>query len=184
MNKEPWLLPYTPWRTQAEFYTYIRGGLRKSVWARHPVKIAYLNKHRFKAPIGKPTKSNPSGLVWACKCELCGETFRQTECEVDHLDPAGSLRTEDDLKLFITKLAFVDFDDLRILDKTCHRAVSYSDRMGISFEEAVLEKKVIAFSKLPIGEQNDTLTSLDVSPLPTNAKTRKEAYRTHLKSLT
>ena len=171
MNKEPWLLPYTPWKTQSDFYSYIRGGLRKAVWSRHPVKIEYLKSVRFKAPIGVNGKE-----VWAFKCEICGKLCRQNEIEVDHIVPAGSLKCEDDLQQFISRLSFVDFDDLRVLDKECHRCVSYAERMGITYEQAVIEKDIIAFAKKPVQEQIDVLTSLGRLPEKTTKVALKKAY--------
>ncbi len=65
MNKTPWKLSYTPWKSEAEFYGFIRRGLRKAVWARHPVKLEYMKSQRFKAPLGRGGKE-----VWAYKCEI------------------------------------------------------------------------------------------------------------------
>ena len=143
MNEEPWELPYTPWNNRTAFYTYLRGGFRKAIWARHPVKLAYIQANRFKAPMGKVAGKD----VWCCECELCGRTFPQGQCEIDHLQEAGSLRSPDDIRDFVVRLSFVDFNDIRILDKTCHKIVSYAQRESITFNEANIEKAVIAACK-------------------------------------
>ena len=94
--------------------------------------------------MGRKTKKNPDGMVWAAECKQCGILTRQTNCEVDHLIPSGSLRTIDDIKPFVERLAFINDDDLEIVCKPCHRIRSYADRMGISFKEASIRKKIIS----------------------------------------
>ena len=73
------------WKDEKAYMNWLRSSIRK-IWSRHPVKISYIHEHRFKSNIGKRTKRNPSGLVWACRCECCKEVFRQTDCQVDHID--------------------------------------------------------------------------------------------------
>ena len=142
MNKQPWEGFPEIWSTKSKFMTYLRGGFRKSLWARNPVKIEYIRSKRFKAPIGRKEK-----MVWACECEICGKTFKQSECEVDHIEEAGRLIDIEDIQLFVESLALVGFEDIQILDKACHRIKSHSSRKGISFEAARLEKLIIELTK-------------------------------------
>lgn len=165
------------WSTQASFMNFVRGGIRKALWNRHPVKIEFIRENRFKAPLGKQTKSNPEGLVWACECVLCGKTFRESECEVDHKSGNHSLKSAEDLREFVENIIFVTKDQLQMVDKECHRIKSYADRMGISFEEAKKEKEVIAFGKKKVNEQKEILLALDPKADTSNAKKRKDEYR-------
>lgn len=172
MNKEPWLLPYTPWKTRAAFYSYIRGGLRKAVWSRHPVKLEFMKSQRFKAPIGVKGKD-----VWAYKCDICKEIYRQPDIEVDHIVPAGSLRSEEDLQGFISRLSFVSYEDLRILDKKCHGIITLADSRGMTFNRAAIEKQAIAFNKDKPKFKDNLLNELGVEYTPS---TRREAYTRYL----
>ena len=130
-RKNPWESESSPWKTETAFWNYVRGGLRRSLWKRNPIKLNLIRSKRFKAPIGRNGKS-----VWAGVCEQCGGTFRQPELEVDHLVGAGSLRSLQDLAGFIERLVMVDETSLQLVDKECHRIRSYAERYSISFEEA------------------------------------------------
>ena len=167
---EPWEEFPEIWPTKAKFWSWMRGGLRRGVWERHPVKIQYIQANRFKAPVGKKTKDNPEGLVWCGECEQCGGVFRQYKMEVDHLHSAGSLKGVDDLERFVTKLAIVTSEGLAFVCKPCHKIKSYAERMNISFEDARLEKRVIKFKKLKAKEQLAVVAGK-------TKKDREDAYR-------
>lgn len=142
----PWESELTPWKSEREFCNFARGGLRRA-WNKHPVKLSYLTQRRFKAPLGKKTKKNPNGMVWALVCEDCGETFRQSYMMVDHIKECGSFATLDDLPRFFNNLMVVTEEDIQALCKDCHDAKTYSERTGLSIEEARKEKAVIAYEK-------------------------------------
>lgn len=120
----------------------MRGGLRRGLWLRHPIKIAFIQHNRYKAPIGVGGKE-----VWAVDCAICKQQFRQSECQVDHITPAGSLRCLEDVEGFVKRLAMVEEKDLRWACKECNSALAYSDRYGVSLEEAIKRKKEIAKKK-------------------------------------
>lgn len=180
MNKplEPWNQCPNVWKTEAQFFIWMRGQMRRA-WARHPVKVAYMQQHRERVPLGRKTIKNPEGLVWGCRCEHCNHLFKQIECEVDHINAAGSFKGWDDFEAWMYKLMHINFSSIRILCKTCHRIISYAERRGMSFDEAKLEKKVIAFTKLPIKQQKEMLIG-NTHILCTNAKLRRAAYKQYL----
>lgn len=182
MNKKPWLLPYTPWKTQAAFFGYIRGGLRNGLWKRNPVKLEFLKAKRQRLPLGKSTRTNPKGLVWGFVCEECKESFPQSQIEVHHNEAAGSLKTQEDLEGFITKMCFVDFDDLSILCKPCHATYTYAERYNITFEEAALEKERINFFKKNVPTQKKLLIEMGAKTEElSNQKSREKAFRKYYK---
>lgn len=139
--------PDSPWKTESNFWTYLRGGIRRGLWNKHPLKLTKLKSERFKAPLGRVTKANPKGLVWACKCSLCGNTFRESYCEVDHINEASDVPLKEDMEGFIRRLVFILLEDLQIVCKDCHKIKSYSERQGISFEEAKATKFAISLEK-------------------------------------
>lgn len=175
---EPWEQCPDVWKTKATFFQWMRGQMRRA-WSRHPVKVAYMHNHRKRVPLGRVTVKNPEGLVWGCECEHCHQEFKQTECEVDHIDAAGSFKGWHDFEAWMTKLMHINFNSIRVVCKECHRIISYAERMGYSFEEAKLEKKVIAFTKLPVSEQVDLLPHLMSADI-SNAKKRRAAYKYNL----
>lgn len=134
--------PGTPWKTEAAFWAWMRGGLRRAVWNKHPIKLDKLKSSRYKAPIGVGGKE-----VWAIKCEECGGEFRQTSCQVDHIVGNISLRCEEDILPFVKHLAFIQESMIRCICKQCHDIKSYAERYGVSLEEAAIRKKEIACKK-------------------------------------
>lgn len=134
-----------PWKTPSEFWTWVRGSLRRAAWMKHPVKLNHIKSSRYKAPLGRGGNE-----VWCCTCAICGETKRQSECQVDHISPAGSLKKKEDIFPFIEKLLFVTEEDIRILCKWCHSICTYAERYGMTFEQAKKRKMEIA-KKTPIG---------------------------------
>jgi hypothetical protein len=145
--RDPWELPYTPWNTRAKFYTYLRGGLRKSLWSHNPTKTEFIKSKRVRVPLGKRNKEGIRAVVWGCKCEQCGEEKKQSDCQVDHRQGEMKLNCVEDIQRFVLDLVFISFEDLALLCKECHAVKTYSERHNLSFEEAEREKLVIAIMK-------------------------------------
>lgn len=113
---------------------------------------------------------------------MCGEDFVQSQLQVDHVTGNHSLKTMDDLQDFVTALTHITEDDLAFVCKPCHYIKSYSEKQGITFKEAAIEKKVIEFAKeKSLTKQLQTLKSLGVVPDKSTKKAAKEAYRNYLK---
>ena len=179
MNKTPWEQVPDVWKTESAYFIWLRGQLRR-VWSRHPVKIAYMLKHRIRAPLGRITKSNPTGEVWCARCEQCGTVVRQSQCEVDHIVSAGSFKGWDDFERWVHTLLHINFDSIQSVCKPCHKIITHAERYGMSFEEAKLEKEVIVFKNLTAGEQKYKLAFLGWAGMTANAKQRVAVYRQHL----
>lgn len=173
----PWDNHPELWPTKASFMSYVRGGIRRGLWEKNPVKLEFIKQNREKVPLGKKTKKNPEGMVWGSECALCNELFRQTECQVDHKTGNHSLREIDQIQRFIESIVFVTFDDLQVVCKGCHTIKSYAERKNITFEEAKLEKEVIAFGNKKVNEQKKILLEHNPKADVSNAAKRKEEYR-------
>ena len=174
---EPWKQCPDVWKTKAAFFQWMRGQMRRA-WSRHPVKVSYMHNHRERVSLGRITTKNPKGLVWGCRCEHCHQLFKQTQCEVDHIEAAGSFKGWEDFEAWMVKLMHINWNSIRVVCKECHRIISYAERMHITFDEAKLEKDVIAFTKTKTPNQHKVLALLG---LPHgNAKQRRAAYKKHL----
>ena len=110
------------------------------------------------------------------QCEICGEYFPVTNLEVDHKIGNMALRSYDDIGPFILKMVAVTKDDLQLVCKPCHKIKSHAERMGLSFDEAALEKEIVAVCKLKAAEQLVWLKERGVEPAK-NAEARKEQVR-------
>ena len=92
--------------TEARYFSFIRSALRSAFrkWgpkheAKQAAKVAY-NTY---------------------KCAVCDGWFGTKEVEVDHIVPAGSLRTFDDLPGFVERM-FCEVEGFQVLCKECHQA--------------------------------------------------------------
>lgn len=143
--KEPWLNYPHIWKTKAAFFSYIRGGIRRSLWNRAPQKIEYINKHRKR--IKNPNPKGRVAEVWGGICALCGGEFPQNMLEVDHRVGNNSLKDFDDILPFILAISCVSEDDLQLVCKPCHRIKTLCERNGTTFEQARAEKVALALVK-------------------------------------
>lgn len=112
--------PYPEW-TSAKFFAFLRSALR-SAWSRYPVKWKVLQKARrnYKGP-NKQQK-------YEFLCAGCGKWFKAKDVSVDHIEPAGTLRSYEDLPDFVRKM-FVSEDELQVLcTKGCHSAKTAEER--------------------------------------------------------
>lgn len=106
--------------TEAEFWSMIRSALRqKSRWWK-PISLVKQKARRAYKGTNKRQK-------WEYQCSQCEKWHPDSNIEVDHIIPAGTLRCYDDLKGFVERL-FCEEDNLRVLCKPCHKEVTKEQR--------------------------------------------------------
>lgn len=99
--------------TESAFWSMIRSSLRqKSRWWK-PISDAKLKARRN-------NKSANKRLKYEYQCAICKGWHPDKNIEVDHIIPAGSLRSGDDLKQFVERL-FVEKEGLQVLCRECHK---------------------------------------------------------------
>lgn len=179
MTKEvpqPWITSPDVWPTKASFFSYLRGALRRAIWEKYPPKIQFKNEQCSPPPEDIETRAKTGAY-----CALSGVWEGKSKLEVDHKEGNASINDWDEVLGFIQHLC-VDKDGMSLVTKEAHKIKSYSERMGISYEEAVVEKECIAICKLSVGEQNKWLEDRGVDPKGLNAKSRRDAVRAVLKT--
>ena len=133
-----------------QFWTWFRSGLRRLSQLYPPIYAALA---KAKRPYNGPNKRQK-----VCyECAECGELYSSKEVAVDHVIPAGKLQSKSDIAEFVDKL-FCGESGLQVLCKSCHDLKSYIEKTGLSKEEAISRKEIIAFSKLPVNEMKNVLT--------------------------
>jgi hypothetical protein len=134
------------WKNESALLNYIRGGLRRGLWEKSPVKLKFIKNNRRRIP-----NPNPRGRVsevWGGECNVCKLLHIQTALQVDHIrNDFNKLSSMDGIQEYIENLVLVTVSDLQLVCKPCHGIISHSQRKGISFEEALLAKEVIAICK-------------------------------------
>ena len=128
------------WKSKASFMAYLRGGVRRGVWLKHPVKLEFIKNNRERIP-----NPNPRGKVtevWGGRCNACKNLFVQSKLAVDHVrEFSASLKDIKDIQTFVELISIVTEDDLQFVCKECHDNISYSQKQGCSFEEARVRKE-------------------------------------------
>lgn len=107
--------------TEARYFSFIRGALRKAA-TRYPVKFAVKEAARRAKP-----KSKAGRHRFEYRCVGCKKWFPDKEVQVDHIVPAGSLKTYDDLPSFVERL-FCEADNLQVMCKPCHQLKTNEER--------------------------------------------------------
>lgn len=167
MSKEPWEVLPSVWKTEAAFMSWVRSGIRRSLWNKSPIKLEFIKRNRVKIP-----NPNPRGKVkevWGGVCSLTGKVCALSELEVDHKTGNHSLRKIEDIQSFIEGIILVTLDDLQFVSKEAHRTKSYAEKEGITYEEAYAVKKAISLIK----EKKDRQFLTDNGLVPASNQTKR-----------
>lgn len=178
-EKKLWEIYPHIWSSESAYMSWLRGGLRRYLWAKNPVKLEFIKQNRIKIP-----NPNPKGKVkevWGGVCALTGETHVIGDMEVDHISGNHSLKTLDDLVPFVKGIVMITLEDLQLVSKEAHKIKSYAEKQGISFEEAEAEKFALQLIKEKKDKEYCLLHSLPVES--TQAKRRKTVVEHKLKQL-
>lgn len=107
--------------TEAQFFGHLRSSLRRAFRYWKPLINAKLKARR-------KYSGHTSRQKWEYQCNQCGEWFKGSECEVDHITPVGSLKSLDDIIGFIERLTPEDIEAFQVLCKECHKKKSLEER--------------------------------------------------------
>jgi len=98
--------------SNSAFFSFIRSALRqKSRWWK-PISICKQNAKR-------PYKGANKRQRFEYQCNECKNFFPEKKINVDHIRPAGSLNTFEDLPNFVRNL-FCEVENLQVLCSICH----------------------------------------------------------------
>lgn len=165
--------PSTPWKNSVEFFTFLRGSLRR-VWSKHPAKLNLVKRVRKQIP-------NPTGkgkaFVWGFECAVCHKDFTVKEGQVDHIVAAGSLTKISDIQGFVERLLYVNENDLRLVCKLCNSTLAYAERTGLSHEDASIEKQAIIICKGTANEVKSWITQRGEVPARLVKERREQVTR-------
>ena len=117
---------------------------------------------------------------WLIKCDHCGKLFKLTDVQVDHIVGEFPCTEPEHFFDYIMSRLDVGFDDLQVLCIEDHQIKTLAERNGISFEEARIEKQVIAICKGSTSSVKAFLIERGITPAG-NAEQRKKQVREALK---
>lgn len=149
---KPWESPYSPWKSQSAFYTWIRGGLRL-LWKRYPIKNRFKQSHLVSLTKSQIIQHGfHRSTKKAGKCSMCEKLFPASRLEVDHIIPAGTLKSMDDFQEFVTKL-LCDETNMRLVCKNCHGNITLAEKVRCPISEVWKHKSFIEFKKNKAAEK-------------------------------
>ena len=131
---------------------------------------------------GRKQMRNPATgrLAFFHQCEKCGKWWPQDDIEINHKATVGTLNAETIGDVF-KRMALVDKSALEKLCKPCHAIVTYSERSGMTLEEAAIEKQVIRFFNThPAAEQKRRMRLGGMEPAAT-VSARRVQLREYLR---
>ena len=106
--------------TESAFWTFIRSALRNKSRYWKPITQAKMNARR---PYSGPNKRQK----FEYQCNTCKKWYAEKLINVDHIIPAGTLKSAQDLSGFIERL-FCEIDNLQVLCEKCHDLKTKSER--------------------------------------------------------
>lgn len=108
--------------TEAAFWAFIRSALRNKSRYWKPITQAKANARRLYSGTNKRQK-------FEYQCNHCKKWFPEKKINVDHIDPAGTLRCANDVGPFIERL-FCEIDNLQVLCESCHNVKTQNEKKG------------------------------------------------------
>lgn len=99
--------------TEAQFWQFIRSGLRK-LSVRWPPANEALKKSR-RQYIGENKR-----MKWEYQCNICKQWYPQRQVLKDHIIPCGSCRSYQEVASFVKNL-LVEIDGYQIVCEQCHQ---------------------------------------------------------------
>lgn len=106
--------------TESAFWSFIRSALRqKSRWWKPVTECKNKSRRAYKGP-NKRQK-------FEYQCAECDGWFPEKKINVDHIFPAGSLNSAQDLAGFVERL-FCEADNLQVLCETCHNRKTAAEK--------------------------------------------------------
>lgn len=135
------------WGTEAQYWNWLRGSLRR-LWSDYPLRVEW--KNRKLRPVSsdeKVSKIFHPSTKRVGQCSLCMNWFPGGKLECDHIFSSEGCTSKETAEKFLWYCGGLTGDMFQLVCKPCHKIKSYSERMGVSFEQAVAEKKAIAIQK-------------------------------------
>lgn len=145
-DRTPWEWS-SAWKTKAQYFSWLRGQIRQ-IWSAYPVRTEWKNSMlRPVTPEERKQKIFHPSTKKVGQCVFCQEWFAGSKLEVDHIEETDGCYSFETAEKFLWRMAAEPTENMALVCKPCHKVKSYAERQGISFEEARVQKAVIAKEK-------------------------------------
>lgn len=196
----PWLWDGSMWKTESQYWAWVRGqfrGIWSSKWApkndylrKNAIQIPKLDANGNKQYYKTGSKKGKVVTVKGYECEVTGERVVAntprgvpTLFNVDHREEAGALTNGFEACIYLFRLLCAQ-SNMQILSTEYHKVLTYANKHNLSIEEATAEKGVIAKLKKTVPKQKAELIKYGYSvDEVSNDGKRRECYREMLNNL-
>lgn len=163
--------------SESQYWSWLRGALRR-LWSDYPLRKVWkqsqlrpVTKEERDAKLYHPSTKNVG------QCSFCKEWMAGSKLECDHLIESEGCTSKETAESFLWHCGGLVAEDFRLACKPCHKVRSYSQRSGLSFEDSVVEKEVIAICSAK--QDKEWLIARGIKP-ESNADKRKIQIRQEL----
>lgn len=174
VDYKPWEEYPHIWKTESAYLSFIRGGIRRYLWSKNPVKLEFEKESQVLIPNDNPKSAKRFPRVKGYRCGHCKGLFKATQVQCDHKSGEHALRSMNDIQTFVEGIVLVRKEDLQMLCKPCHLVKTYSERYGVSLEEARAITQAIDFEKKGVKKVIDFLEKSGIMPAKTKEKRREQ----------
>lgn len=176
-NHNPWEDPNSIWKNQSEYFSWLRGAIRR-IWSDYPLRKEWKKQSlRPVTPEEKKSKKFHPSTKNVGQCVYCKEWFPGSKLECDHKVSSDGCRDYESAEKFLWYCAAITSDEVVLSCKPCHKIKSYSERYDMTFQEALATKQAIAIAKE--GCDKEWLVERQIKP-ESNQKKRREQIIEHL----
>ena len=125
----------------------------RSAWGDSVFKQEFLKRNSELIVNENPRSKKRYPMVRKYKCAICGELFGSTEVELDHIESENTLTSYEHINDFMTNIVLTSPNKLQVLCKDkkskklgvtrfgCHSIKTFSERYGVDFDTARVEKE-------------------------------------------
>lgn len=145
MNKEPWLYVGSIWKTEAEYWGWVRSCIRR-MWANYPIAKNFKKAQMIPIPANLKPKFHPLTKSVG-QCYACLEWFSAKNLQVDHLVNTNGCTSYETAHDFLDRMVMEPPSNFGLICKPCHKIKSHAEKYGMTFEEARIDKQAIALQK-------------------------------------
>lgn len=176
---KPWEEYPHIWKTEGAYLSFVRGGIRRYLWSKNPVKLEFEKEVTVKIPNTNAASKKRFPMVNGYRCASCDGLFKAKEVQCDHKVGEHSLRSLDDIQSFVKGIVMVRKEDLQMLCKYCHEVKTYAEREGLTFNEAIPHKRAIDLEKKGTKKVVDFLKKVGYTSPGKNKDIRREQLVEH-----
>lgn len=156
------------WKTEATYWSYVRGALRR-LWSDYPLRKVWKNSQLRPLTLEEKASGtyHPSTKKVG-QCSFCKGWFAGSKLEVDHIEQSDGCTSKTTAESFLWHCLGRVGVDFRLACKPCHKIQSHAQRVGLDFESARVEKEIIELQKTK--KDKEFLSSKGVIPSPNKDK--------------